>query len=286
MKKLTNGMKSVFLTFTLAFICACPNLSEACHDLSGVNLYFNNLTTKTIAATSETGHPINVANFESLISFCNGYGTKYNPAQNAIKLTALDTLHTNAKSALKSVNDKLAKFTVATNQRQLAFEPINKLTTRLIAALDASGTTDKIVEDARTIGRKITGARKNKKILIPNPDDSISISVSQQSYNARLENYSKLKELLEEEPLYKPNETDLKITTLTTQITDMATKNTAVISATTTLSNARVARNHVLYDKNTGLVDVALEVKKYVKSVFGTSSPEYKQVSKIKFTRP
>ena len=64
----------------------------------------------------------------------------------------------------------------------------------------------------------------------------------------------------------------------------MSTKNTAVINATTDLSNARINRNKVLYFKSTGLYDIAQEVKKYVKSVFGASSPQYKQVSKIKFT--
>lgn len=89
-----------------------------------------------MASTSETGHPINIANFEDIISFCTGYGAPYNPVQNAIKLPALNTLLTNAQSALNTVNDQLAKFIVATNERQLVFEPINKLTTRLIAALD------------------------------------------------------------------------------------------------------------------------------------------------------
>ena len=101
-----------------------------------------------------------------------------------------------------------------------------------------------------------------------------------------MENFKKLKELLNEESLYNPNETELKITALTTLVTDLETKNTAVIAATTPLSNERVGRDHVLYDKQSGLVDVALEVKKYTKSVFGASSPEYKQVSGIRFTRP
>jgi hypothetical protein len=64
----------------------------------------------------------------------------------------------------------------------------------------------------------------------------------------------------------------------------LATQNTAVIDATTALSNARIARNHTLYDEKTGLYDIAQEVKKYVKSVFGATSEEYKQIRKIKFT--
>lgn len=84
---------------------------------------------------------------------------------------------------------------------------------------------------------------------------------------------------------YAPNETALKVATLTTLLADMRTKNTAAINALTPLSNARIARNTILYTDGTGLVDIAGEVKKYVKSVFGGTSPQYKQVSGLKFTK-
>jgi len=35
---------------------------------------------------SETGHAKNVANLEDLISFCNGYGSSYNPSKVALKI--------------------------------------------------------------------------------------------------------------------------------------------------------------------------------------------------------
>ena len=54
----------------------------------------------------------------------------------------------------------------------------------------------------------------------------------------------------------------------------------------TDLSNARIARNNILYTQNTGLYDIQFEVKKYVKSVFGTSSPQYNQIKGIEFTKP
>ncbi|MEP7171235.1 MAG: hypothetical protein ABI855_17840, partial [Bacteroidota bacterium] len=110
------------------------------------------------------------------------------------------------------------------------------------------------------------------------------ISVSQQSYDSLVENFKKLVSLVGSEPTYTPNEVDLQIATLQTLVLDMAAKNTDVINTTTDLSNGRINRNKVLYLKNTGLYDIAQEVKKYVKSVFGASSLEYKQVSKIKFT--
>ncbi|MGB7200743.1 MAG: hypothetical protein WBD16_00595 [Pyrinomonadaceae bacterium] len=39
----------------------------------------------------------------------------------------------------------------------------------------------------------------------------------------------------------------------------------------------------VLYDLDTGLVTLAVFVKKYVKALFGAASPQYDQVSGLKF---
>ena len=64
----------------------------------------------------------------------------------------------------------------------------------------------------------------------------------------------------------------------------MRAKNSAVINAVTSLNNARIHRNKILYAKNTGLYDIAMEVKAYINAIFGTNSPEFKTVSKIKFT--
>ena len=57
-------------------------------------------------------------------------------------------------------------------------------------------------------------------------------------------------------------------------------------NSTTPLSNKRIARDEVLYADGTGLVDLAGLVKKYIKSLFGADSPQYEQISGLKFTAP
>jgi len=52
-----------------------------------------------MTSKSETGHDINVANLEDLISCCTGYGAAYNPSKAGLKITALQTLQTNARNA-------------------------------------------------------------------------------------------------------------------------------------------------------------------------------------------
>ena len=48
---------------------------------------------------------------------------------------------------------------------------------------------------------------------------------------------------------------------------------------------ARIDRDQALNDKNTGLYTLVKAVKKYVKAVFGPSSPEYRSISGIDFRK-
>lgn len=251
-----------------------------------------------MASTSETGNAKNVANLEDLISFCVGYGGSYQPSKVAIQIPSLNTLLSNAQGSLSGVNTSKTAFINATNARQIAFDPLKKLCTRIVNALDATDATDKLVKDAQTINRKIQGKRAGDKtkpspspippappIPTPTPEDK-SISVAQLSYDSLIDNFDKLITLISSEPSYTPNETDLQVSTLLTLLGNLKATNTAVVNAYTNYSNARITRDNILYAPISGLVDIALEVKKYVKSVFGASSPQYKQVSGLEFKRP
>ena len=245
-----------------------------------------------MASTSETGHAKNVTNFDELTSFATGYGTAYNPSKASIKIPALQALSTSAKNAINAVNAAEPAYRNAVAAREAAFVPLSKLVTRVMNALKATDTTVEVDGNAKTLVRKIQGVRatakkteEEKKALAATGKEVIEISSSQMSYDSRLDNFDKLIKLLASVALYTPNEADLKATALTTLYNDLKLKNTAVINATTPLSNARIARNEILYKDNTGLYDTAIDVKTYVKSVFGASSPQYKQVSGLKFTK-
>lgn len=245
-----------------------------------------------MTSISETGHAKNVANFEDLISFCTGYGPIYNPNNALIKLPALNTINTNAKSSITAVNAVLPAWKNAVSSREIVFIPLSKLVTRIINSLSASNVSKQTIDEVKTYARKLQGKRASDK-LPPVPDDintpvdesQHSISASQMSFDNRIDNLDKLIQLLASITGYAPNENDLKVASLTTLLADMRTKNTSAINTLTPLSNARISRNNVLYTTVTGLVDIAGEVKKYIKSVFGATSPQYRQVSRLKFTK-
>ena len=243
-----------------------------------------------MASTSETGHAKNVANFDELISFVTGYGTDYNPSKASISLSALQTLSTSAKNVLDAVNSALPEYSNAVAAREVAFAPLNKLITRVVNALKATDTTDQVDQNAITFARKIQGTRATvkrkageKNTLAAVGKEVVEISSSQMSYDSRLDNFDKLIKLLTSVTLYVPNEADLKVSALSALYNDLLAKNSAVVAASTPLSNARILRNEVLYKANTGLVDITLDTKTYIKSLYGATSPQYRQVSKLEF---
>lgn len=246
-----------------------------------------------MASTSETGHAKNVANFDELISFVTGYRESYNPSKATIKLDALKALSDHAKTSINAVSSMEPAYKSAVAAREVVFIPLSKLTTRIMNSIRATDTTVQVDENARTLVRKIQGVRATakktedeKKALAEKGKEVVEISTSQMSYDSRLDNFFKLIQLLSSVPEYNPNETELKIEHLNTILDDLKAKNAAVVESYIPLSNARISRNNLLYKENTGLYDVALDVKNYIKSVFGATSPQYKQVSKIKFTAP
>lgn len=243
-----------------------------------------------MASISETGHAKNVANLEHLIISAIAFGTSYNPANETIKLPALQTLLTDSKNALNAVNNSQSIYSNAVSARESAFQPFSKLITRVNNALKASGITVQVGESAQTIVRKLQGRRASAKIseeeialLKAEGKDVNQISATQFSYDSRLENFDKLIMLLESIPYYKPNEEELKVVSLKSLQTDLKAKNNDAVVASIQLSNARIARNELLYKPITGLINRAFDFKIYIKSVYGATSPQYKQVSKLKF---
>ena len=238
-----------------------------------------------MASTSETGHAKNIANFQDLIAFVTGYGATYNPSKNALKLPQLNTLVTASQNNLADVITKNTAYNNAVNDRIIAFDGLKSLSTRLVNALETSDAPKEKINDAKGFNRKLQGKRASSPTTPtdPNTPAPATISASQQSYDQQIQHFAGLISVLQSETSYTPNENELQIVNLTAKQANLTAKNNAVSTAYTNISNSRINRNKRLYEEGTGLVSVATEVKKYIKSVFGASSPEFAQVKGIEF---
>ena len=245
-----------------------------------------------MASTSESGHNKNAINFDTLIFICTSLGTSYNPAKTTLKIPALQAQSTASKTSLTAINTFTSTYKNSVSARINAFKAFDKLITRINNALKASDTNKQVEETAQTIIRKLQGRRatpkkteEEKKSAMDAGIEIIEISSSQMSFDSRLDNFDKLIKLLLSIPQYIPNEADLKTTSLVALYNDLKGKNLSVITSNVSLSNARIIRNDSMYKDNSGLVDTAIDIKTYIKSVFGATSPQYKTVSSLKFTK-
>jgi hypothetical protein len=202
-------------------------------------------------------------------------------------LPQLATLATTSQTSLADVITKNTAYNNKVNERVVTFSNLKSLSTRLINALQTTDATTQKVADAKAFNKKMQGIRASAIAIPvdPNAPAPTTISTSQQSYDQQIQHLAGLISVLQSEPSYAPNEIDLKITTLTAKQADLTAKNNGVATAYTNISNSRIARNSTLYATDTGLFDIATEVKKYVKSIYGATSPQFAQVKGIEFKK-
>lgn len=233
---------------------------------------------------SETGHAKNVANLQKLTEQVKVY-SRYNPPVENLKITNLQALHTSASEKLNEVEDKRNANKNAITARQSAFENLKPTCTKIINFLAILGIPQGTLDRAKSTNRLIQGTQK--KTNTP-PDASTqnpkSASTSRQSYTQQAENFGILLQILSTIPTYSPNEEDLKLENLNTYKDSLLNATKAVDQTEAELNKKIIERNQTLYAEGTGLYTIALNVKKYVKSVYGASSSEYATISSIKFT--
>lgn len=157
----------------------------------------------------------------------------------------------------------------------------------MLNALRASGASVETINDAKEYQRKIQGNRASKPPTNPDPNAPVpkTISTSQQSFDQLIQHLAGLITILDITASYNPNEADLKIAQLNTYKNELIAHNTAVINAHAAVSTARIARDKLLYTKTESAYVRFMETKAYIRSIFGTYSPEYKQISSLSFKR-
>ena len=238
---------------------------------------------------SEQGHALNVAHLQELISRCIGFGSVYKPSNAAIVIASLQAKLAASNNTMDDLGAKVATEDAVETDRSNSFKPLGTRVRRSVNYYESTGTAENKIADAMGFKRKIEGKRAGT-LPVPVPGTppntaANTISVSQLSYTQRVEHLEGLIGVYNNDPLYAPNETDLTPANLTAYAVTLKNANNAMIDALTNTSNSRLARNVEMYHDTTGLVALAKLVKKYVKGLFGPSSPEYKQISGLSFRK-
>lgn len=236
-----------------------------------------------MSSTSEVGHAKNVANLQKITRQVSTYSL-YNPPVDNISVASLQALYTAANAKLTEVGNKKNANKNAIVARQSAFEDLKSTCTRIMNLLEILGLPQGTLDQAKSLKRSIQGS--SKKTTTP-PEDGKeapkSSSTSRQSFTQQEDNFGLLVQLLGTLPNYTPNEEDLKLANLTTYHQSLESATETVDQTEAQLNTKMIERDRILYAEETGLYTIAMNVKKYVKSLYGATSPEYTTVSAIEF---
>lgn len=237
-----------------------------------------------MSSTSEVGHAKNVANLQKITQQVTTYSL-YNPPVENITVANLQALYTTAIAKLTEVEDKRNANKNAIIIRQTAFENLKSTCTKIVNLLEILGLPQGTLDQAKSLNRTVQGG--SKKTTTP-PEEGKeapkTASTSRQSFTQQAENFGILLQLLATLPSYTPNEEDLKLNNLTTYHASLMSATQAVDQTEAELNTKLIERDKILYADGTGLYTIAQNIKKYVKSLYGATSPEYTTISAIEFT--
>jgi hypothetical protein len=243
-----------------------------------------------MASKSETGHAVNANNFEKLYFKCKVQGGTYNPQDPDISEVSLKNKVNKIKDRRTSYREKAGPWMKVVNDRESDMEPVDGLMTQVKNAADISLGSNQFKIDVAGFVKKIHGERIGAKITVDPNDPTLptdetvdQISASHVGYDNKVENIGMLVALLTAETGYAPNEDYLKPTALSTLFATLQANNSKVAELTPEMENARNLFKAELYQGGNGAFDLQKEVKKYFKSVFGATSPQYHDVAKLKF---
>lgn len=253
-----------------------------------------------MASQSEKGHAKNLANIKLLKDICFQVDIAYAPMNNLLTIPSLTLLISQSQTDFTSWKSAVAVYKDLSDKREVAFEPIDQLVTKVNASVQQLNLPQQTFNDVQAIVSKIHGASAKIKADIaakqidpenPTPieepvEEPVDpISTSQQSYDSVQSNFETLIIRLQQIPAYLPNEVELQIPSLIITYGTLDTTNTAAGAATNALSKARNQRNLTFYAPQTGLYDISLKVKKYLKSNEATKNSAYKDATKLSFVK-
>ncbi len=240
--------------------------------------------------TTETGDKKLLGNFRKLIDEVSA-DSNYNPANPKLKPTALNTQYTAADGTVDAVAAANAPNKLAITEREAVFKALRPLAVRSRNFLKASGASKEVAADAEQFVRKLGGGAKKPKPKPARSGDApttaatppVTHSSSQLSYDNQVGHFRSYIEIVKNVSQYNPNEADLKVAALTAYADDLATKSNTVSTTSAALSQARGARDRLLYLDDDSVVNTAKLVKSYVQAALGSDSQLYKKIKGLKF---
>lgn len=238
---------------------------------------------------AETTDMKNMNNYKQLTNIVK-VDAAWKPSNPVLEIAAMEAQQADCLDAVNAITPVLAPQKININNRQEIFESFEPMVRRSRNILKSSGASEAEIADAETWARKILGTRA-KPVPVDNPDTpaneaTTSHSASQLSYDSLLGNMTGYRDMLANVTKYTPNEADVKITAFDAKIADAGAATAAVLAGNVPVINARQTRDGKLYTNENCAYEVFRMAKEYYKGLHGASSPQYKAISGLSFTKP
>lgn len=232
----------------------------------------------------------NLTNAEELIDRVSSFGPKYNPVPIAFTIPGLTQLKTSAETLVNIANTAENVWRNSTMTRSLIFDSVDGLVTRAFNSYSISGAPEQSIQQAESKVHAYGNVRvsdkptEEEKAAAKAEGKELKTNVQHNAtFEKRVENFGDFVDFLGNSGHYGPNETDISIAGLKAKHEEMKSNNKICSQNAIELDKARMLRDTVMFSKVTGLVDISMGVKKYVKSAFGATSVQYKSISYLKF---
>ena len=231
---------------------------------------------------SETSHAKNVNNFGSLLVSIEVLGSYYNPIKESLSLPHLRTVHKQSKAVMQGVALSLSVYAAALDSRKKAWDGIEHLAGRILSL--CSETEDELEQDVNALLKTV----RSKNALIAeqvaiNQFTKFNAMLTQSSFEKRLESFDQLVNLISRSKASTVDNGKLLIASMEALQSNFRSKNMSVKLAEAALSTARYNRDMLLYKQENNLVELAKEVKEYVKDALGPSYTQYLQIMGTNF---
>ncbi len=227
--------------------------------------------------------------FNELIGYCTGYGGKYNPGRQNLRIENLQVQMEAVRQVLEKVKETKVHFDNEVNARRQVFDQLPAHAARVMRTLEASGASAEKLADARGIIRELMGRMPGKTILKKMDEASAESSVKrsrfQLAFVSKADWFEKLVETVGTEPRYLSFDADLSVEGLKNKVAELHRLNHRVTDARVPWSNARVLRDELMWGKDDSIVEIARAIKRYLRGSFGYNSPQYEQVKGILITK-
>jgi hypothetical protein len=237
---------------------------------------------------------MNMQSFEKLLGICTGYGGKYNPGRPNLRVENLSVMLQQAREKILQVSIAKTNYENAQNDRELAFDEIRFLSSRILAELKSSGALPETVADVAAMVRKIRGYSSSRKpVAATTPSDAdnssgttvVNRSRSGKRFGYTIVSFGKLVQMLSTEPAYQPSLPELQVAYLKEKLARLQSVNEVMVSMATAWSLARLERDAFFYQGSNSLHSTAMAVKQQINATFGAQSEAARLASKIPFTK-